>query len=125
MPDFRNGPARYRKIKKLEERAESMRAAAMNTTAPPDAERVQTSGGNFAEESIIAAMDIQTEIDAEMDKLQEERAAALEFIETLTDSIDRAVIRLRFRAFKTIPEIADEIGYSNKTIERILKRLIK
>lgn len=90
-----------------------------------DDERVQTSPGNVTENKFINYAEITAEIDRKIDELYAYRIEMHHLINTIDNSLYRAVLTARYINCDTWEKIADNMGYDIRHIHRIHGRALR
>ena len=110
-----------RRIENKVEEVSQLRVMAMNISSQKfDKERVQSS---FEPDKIGAAVtkiyDLEREIDALVDKFIDKRALIIEQIDHMDDVELYHVLTKRYVAFKDFSDIAHDMSYTERHVERL------
>jgi len=117
---------RDREINQKCERLDELKAKSTSIRSPDYAsDRVQTSPNGDSLPRIIAdIVDLQEEINADIDRFVDLKAALKEAIDTLPIE-ESSVIYLKYFNYETIPQIAEETHYCTRMVKRIHKRALQ
>lgn len=120
IKEFLNGGRRLNlEINELIKERDKSFVLACGTAVKYDVERVQTSPGNVTESKFIRYTEITTEIDRKIDELYSYRCEIHRLINTIDNSIYRAVLIARYINCDTWEKIAENMGYNIRHIYRI------
>lgn len=75
--------------------------------------------------TICKIVDLEREINGDIDRLVDLKAAARLAINQLIDPDQRLILELRYLCYKTWPEIMEQLGYSEPTVYRIHGEALK
>ena len=71
------------------------------------------------EDTIIKIIDLEHEINRDIDWLVDLKKAARVSINAMTNPDERLILELRYMCYKTWPEIAEEMGFSESNVYRL------
>lgn len=112
-------------LRELKEARLKALANACSVTARTDREGVHSSAGNATENKLITYADYSAEIEKRMKELAEYRAEMLALINTIENSVCRAIFIARYINCKTWDCIADEMNYTVRNILILHKKTLK
>jgi hypothetical protein len=115
----RSRPLRLRLIGLQAERAERLSRADYAGTAHSDA---RGSGGNGTERKYIALVETEAELLTVRKELDRVESEIREAIELVRNPVYQTYLRMRFLAYKSERQIAEETGYSIASIDGHIRR---
>lgn len=117
---------RDRAIDRKCEQLEELKAQSTCIRSPDYAsDRVQTSPTGDSLPRIIAdIVDLQDEINADIDRFVDFKDGLRKIIDTLPLE-EASVLYLKYFAYETIPQIAEEVHYHPRSVKRIHKRALQ
>ncbi len=118
--EIRSIPELHKQIQRDKEQLRFLREKA---TCLPSSftgeERVQTSPSNHGNKYIEMASDMNREILAKEAKLLEIQERASVFINTITDTLARRVMRLRYLKCESWESVSELTGYTERRVQQI------
>ena len=105
---------------------EQLNILSMSVKSVPIGEKVQTSSKQDPMGDIVAKIiDLREEISKMATDFLEQKQEIIRTIETVEDPILYDVLFKRYVEYKTLLNIADELGYSEVTIKRLHLKAVK
>lgn len=104
---------------------DKLRALVYGTASKYDDVRVQTSPGNTQESNIIKLIDLENEINAKINRLIEYKSKMHDLINSVDNTLYRAILTDRYINCKTWDDIAEELGYSRMQIYRLHEQALR
>jgi Protein of unknown function (DUF1492). len=87
-----------------------------------DKDKVQSSPRNLQEELLVKYIDLQREINEEIFKLEKRKIEILREIDTLSNSLDAAILCMRFVEGMSWKEVAKKLNYDCNYVKHRVKR---
>ena len=88
-------------------------------------DKVQSSGGNTMEDTIVKIVDMENAINEKIDQLTDLKAEIRNNINKLPDDTERLLLTYRYLCFLSWEEIAVKMGYSYRNIHRVHSRALR
>lgn len=99
-----------------------LRRLATSVTVPADREAVQTSGTSDKVGNIVAKIvDLENTINEMIDEFIDKKLDCINIIDQIHDTLQHKVLHKHYVQYKTLVEIASEVGYSYQYILEIHK----
>lgn len=104
---------------------ERLEVLATKVNASSEGERVQSSGGSDkVADNVIKIVDLKNEINDDIHALIDLKKECESWIKTIDDNIIKCILYKRYFSYKTWEQIADELHYSSRWIQKIHRKFM-